>query len=76
MHRHDALCLLKLGYTYQALGDYHAAAGYLRESLEIFGHLELAHFAERAREALQACHGPVSSPTASVSQPAGGAAWR
>jgi tetratricopeptide (TPR) repeat protein len=55
MRRHHALCLLKMGYAYQAMGDYQAAIDHLEESLNIFGQLQLSHFAERARETLDAC---------------------
>jgi tetratricopeptide (TPR) repeat protein/DNA-binding XRE family transcriptional regulator len=55
MRRHHALCLLKLGYAYQAIGDYSAAIDHLEESLSIFGQLQLYHFADRARETLDAC---------------------
>ncbi len=54
MHRHHALCLLKMGYAYQAVGDYQAAIPHLDESLGIFDKLQLGHFAERARGALDA----------------------
>jgi hypothetical protein len=33
MRRQHALCLLKLGYAYQAMGDYHAAVDHLEESV-------------------------------------------
>jgi hypothetical protein len=32
MRRHHGLCLLKMGYAYEALGDHHAAIRHLRES--------------------------------------------
>jgi tetratricopeptide (TPR) repeat protein/DNA-binding XRE family transcriptional regulator len=53
LHRHHALCLLKLGYAYQALGDREAAARHLQESVEIFDRLRLDHYTTRAREALR-----------------------
>jgi tetratricopeptide (TPR) repeat protein len=55
MHRHHGLCLLKMGYAYQATGDYQAAIGHLSESLGIFGQLRLDHYTERARQALGTC---------------------
>jgi hypothetical protein len=55
MHRHQALCLLKMGCTYQAMGDYGAAADQLRESFEIFRQLQPDHYAVRAHEAMSAC---------------------
>jgi transcriptional regulator with XRE-family HTH domain/tetratricopeptide (TPR) repeat protein len=55
MRRHHALCLLKLGYTYQAMGEHRAAARHLQDSMDIFGRLNLAYFTDRAREALLAC---------------------
>jgi tetratricopeptide (TPR) repeat protein/transcriptional regulator with XRE-family HTH domain len=54
MRRHQGLCLLKLGYAYQAMGDCQTAADHLRESLEVFRQLQLDHFAARASEALLA----------------------
>jgi hypothetical protein len=41
MRRHHGLCLLKLGYVHQAMRDYPTAAGYLTDSMAIFGQLEL-----------------------------------
>jgi tetratricopeptide (TPR) repeat protein/transcriptional regulator with XRE-family HTH domain len=64
VRRHHGLCLLKLGYAYQAMGDNQTAIAHLNESLGIFGQLRLDHYADRAREALIACQG---------SQPATGA---
>lgn len=55
MRRHQALCLLKLGYTYQAMGDYEAATRYIEKSVPIFAELRLPHYVERAREALESC---------------------
>lgn len=55
MLRHQGLCLLKMGYAHQAMGDYEIAIGYLTESLAIFDQLQLGHFAERARETLITC---------------------
>jgi tetratricopeptide (TPR) repeat protein/transcriptional regulator with XRE-family HTH domain len=55
MHRHQGLCLLKMGYAHQAMGDHHAAVRYLKESLGIFDQLQLGHYAGRARETLMAC---------------------
>ena len=53
MRRHHGLCLLKMGYTYQAMGDHRAAADHLQQSLEIFRQLQLDHYAARADEALR-----------------------
>jgi transcriptional regulator with XRE-family HTH domain/tetratricopeptide (TPR) repeat protein len=55
MRRHHALCLLKMGYAYQAMDDCRAAISHLRDSLDIFEQLQLAHYTERARNALTAC---------------------
>jgi tetratricopeptide (TPR) repeat protein len=55
MRRYQALCLLKLGYTHQAMGDYEAAVRYIEKSLPIFAELRLPHYVERAREALESC---------------------
>jgi tetratricopeptide (TPR) repeat protein/transcriptional regulator with XRE-family HTH domain len=56
MRRHHALCLLKLGYAYQAMGDHEAATSHLKESLGIFEQLRLDHYTQRARQALITCH--------------------
>jgi tetratricopeptide (TPR) repeat protein/DNA-binding XRE family transcriptional regulator len=64
MRRHHALCLLKLGYTYQAMGDHRAAARHLQDSMDIFGRLNLAYFTDRAREALLACRDDHGATTA------------
>jgi tetratricopeptide (TPR) repeat protein/DNA-binding XRE family transcriptional regulator len=55
MHRHHGLCLLKMGYAYQALGDNQTAIRCLRESLAILEPLQLEHYADRAREMLVNC---------------------
>ena len=55
MHRHHGLCLLKMGYAYQALGDNQTAIRCLRESLAILEPLQLEHYADRARETLVSC---------------------
>jgi tetratricopeptide (TPR) repeat protein len=55
MRRHHGLCLLKIGYAYQAMGDYQTAISDLKQSLRIFDQVQLGHFAERAREALDTC---------------------
>ena len=55
MNRHHGLCLLKMGYAYQALGDHQAAIEHLRSSLDIFEPLQLDHYAARARETLSTC---------------------
>lgn len=55
MRRHQALCLLKLGYAHQAMGDYVSAVHHLTESLPIFAELRLRHYERRAQEALALC---------------------
>lgn len=55
MHRHHGLYPLKMGYAYEALGDHPAAIRHLRESQAIFDQLQLSFYAERARDALDAC---------------------
>lgn len=59
MRRHHALCLLKMGYAYQAMGNYRIAISHLQESLGIFEQLRLAHYIERARNALTTCESSV-----------------
>jgi tetratricopeptide (TPR) repeat protein/transcriptional regulator with XRE-family HTH domain len=63
MRRHHGLSLLKLGYTYQAIGDHQTAIDYLEESLNIFGLLHLDHYIERAREAIEHCQTERRKPT-------------
>jgi tetratricopeptide (TPR) repeat protein len=55
IRRHHGLCLLKIGYAYQAMGDYQTAIRHLKQRVRIFDQLQLGHFAERAREALDTC---------------------
>lgn len=55
MQRYQALSLLKLGYTYQAMGNYKAAARYIEKSEPIFAELRLPHYVGRARDALESC---------------------
>ena len=55
MRRHHALCLLKMGYAFHAMGDERGAIGHLTASLDMFNQLQLAHYAQRAREALDTC---------------------
>ena len=71
MHRHHGLCLLKLGYTYEALGDYQAASHYLEESLDIFRRLRLTRYADRARDTLRTCQDLIGAPPDPVAQPGG-----
>ncbi len=66
MHRHHALCLLKLGYANQAMGEYQTAISYLTESLGILDRLKLVTYAERVRQAIDACR---SSQHAASQQP-------
>jgi tetratricopeptide (TPR) repeat protein/transcriptional regulator with XRE-family HTH domain len=72
MHRHHGLCLLKLGYTYQAMGDHQAASRYLEQSLDMFSRLQVAYLAERARDALRTSQEAVSPPAGPAVQPGGG----
>jgi hypothetical protein len=53
LHRHHALCLLKLGYADRALGEREAAGRHLQESVGIFDRPRLSHYDARAREALR-----------------------
>jgi DNA-binding SARP family transcriptional activator/tetratricopeptide (TPR) repeat protein len=55
--RYHALCLLKLGYAYQAMGS-PQAVGHLAESLRMFEDLRLPLKARQAQEALDACAAP------------------
>ncbi len=55
MGRHQALCLLKLGYAYQAMCDYEQAIASLEESLPIFRELRLPHLEQRALRTLESC---------------------
>jgi tetratricopeptide (TPR) repeat protein len=50
----QAVCLLKLGYAYEAMGS-PEAIGYLEESLQIFRELRLHSKADRAQLALSRC---------------------
>jgi tetratricopeptide (TPR) repeat protein len=50
----QAVCLLKLGYAYEAMGS-PEAIGYLEESLQIFRRLRLPGKADRAQQALNRC---------------------
>jgi tetratricopeptide (TPR) repeat protein/DNA-binding XRE family transcriptional regulator len=52
----QAVCLLKLGYAYEAM-DSREAVGYLAESLQIFRQLHLQGKVDRAQEALNRCKG-------------------
>jgi len=52
--RFHAVCLLKLGYTYEAMGS-PEAIGYLEESLRLFTELCLPSKANEARQALDRC---------------------
>jgi DNA-binding SARP family transcriptional activator/tetratricopeptide (TPR) repeat protein len=52
--RLHAVCLLKLGYAYEAMGS-PEAIGYLEESARIFTELRLPRKADAARLALQRC---------------------
>ena len=55
MRRHQALCLLKLGYAYQAMGDYRQAIADMEESLSIFRELRLTHYEERVLQTIETC---------------------
>jgi tetratricopeptide (TPR) repeat protein len=61
MRRYQALCLLKLGYAHQAMGDYREAIINVAESLSIFRELRLAHYEERALRTIDACRGQLQS---------------
>jgi tetratricopeptide (TPR) repeat protein len=52
--RFHAVCLLKLGYTYEAMGS-PEAIGYLEESLRLFTEIRQAGKANEARQALDRC---------------------
>jgi tetratricopeptide (TPR) repeat protein len=54
-HRHQALCLLKLSYAYQAMGDYEQAIASLEESLPIFRELQLTHYEQQALQTIKSC---------------------
>jgi tetratricopeptide (TPR) repeat protein/transcriptional regulator with XRE-family HTH domain len=68
MRRYQGLCLLKLGQIYQAMGDHQTAARHLTESMTIFSQLQLAFYAERAREAINADHAGHLPPSSERSQ--------
>lgn len=55
MHRHHALCLLKLGYAYEAMGMPEQAATYFEEGRADFMELRLPRYEERARQGAQRC---------------------
>ena len=55
MNRAHALCLLKLGYSYQPMADREAAIMRLNESLAIFEELQLSHHAQRVRDTIVSC---------------------
>jgi DNA-binding SARP family transcriptional activator len=52
--RFHAVCLLKLGYTYEAIGS-PEAIGYLEESLRLFTEIRQPRKADQARQALDRC---------------------
>jgi tetratricopeptide (TPR) repeat protein len=52
--RFHAVCLLKLGYTYEAMGS-PEAIGYLEESISLFTELRQPRKADEARQALDRC---------------------
>jgi len=58
--RFHAVCLLKLGYAYCALGS-PRAIGFLEESLRMFRQLRLPRMAEQAQQALDGCRHPTLS---------------
>ena len=47
MRRHQALCLLKVGYAYLAMGDCQAALANMEESLPILHELRLTQYEQR-----------------------------
>jgi tetratricopeptide (TPR) repeat protein len=52
--RYLAVCLMKLGYAYEAMGS-PEAIGYLEESLRIFRQLHLPRKVDQAQQALDRC---------------------
>jgi hypothetical protein len=44
-----------MGYAFHAMGDEGGAIGHPTASLDMFNQLQLAHYAQRAREALDSC---------------------
>jgi len=52
--RFHAVCLLKLGYTYEAMGS-DKAIGHLEESVRVFSKLRLPRKAEQAQQVLDRC---------------------
>jgi tetratricopeptide (TPR) repeat protein len=63
--RYHALCLLKLGYACEQIGEHGMATEYLEASLRIFRELRLTHYEDRARKALarsRIARSAVSSP--------------
>jgi hypothetical protein len=53
--RFQALCLLKLGYAYQASDMREAAIPCLQQAMALFRDLGLARKADEARSALELC---------------------
>jgi tetratricopeptide (TPR) repeat protein len=68
--RHYALCLLKLGYAYQAMSRYDEASRYLEQSLPIFRELRLPRYIERVLACLDECHPQPPATEASSWEPA------
>jgi tetratricopeptide (TPR) repeat protein len=58
---YQAICLLKLGYIYEAMGSPEATQ-YLEESLQIFRQLRMPGKAQRAQQALNRCKSSILSP--------------
>jgi tetratricopeptide (TPR) repeat protein len=67
--RFHAVCLLKLGYAYQAMGSLEAV-GFLKESQRIFTELQLPHLVDRVGQALERC------AEVTPSLPLSGISWR
>jgi tetratricopeptide (TPR) repeat protein len=54
IRRHHAICLVKLGYAYQAMGSHQLAVQYLEESLPMLRQLGLPSYERRVIRTLQA----------------------
>jgi DNA-binding SARP family transcriptional activator/tetratricopeptide (TPR) repeat protein len=55
MRRHEALCLLKLGYAHKAMAEYRQALSYFEVCLPLFQELGLPHYERLTRQALSRC---------------------
>jgi DNA-binding SARP family transcriptional activator/tetratricopeptide (TPR) repeat protein len=59
LRRHEALCLLKMAESCQALGSHDRALPFLEECLPVFGDLRLPLYEQRARRAIAQSSGIV-----------------